>query len=74
MIGVNHDEKNKLQFEMVDILTKDYYELQNISKTPVIYKTVNKDVKLIEKFSTDILGNLYKITSKEHPQTIIKKA
>lgn len=41
---------------------------------PVIYKTVNKDVKLIEKFSTDILGNLYKITSKEHPQTIIKKA
>lgn len=73
VIGVNHDEKNKLQFEMVDILTKDYYELQNITKTPVIYKTVNKDVKLIEKFSTDILGNLYKITSKEHPQTIIKK-
>ncbi|MGK0577319.1 type II CRISPR RNA-guided endonuclease Cas9 [Macrococcus capreoli] len=74
VIGVNDDAKNKLQFEMVDILTKDYFELQNISKTPVIYKTVNKDVDLIEKFSTDILGNLYKIKSKKHPQTIIKKA
>lgn len=73
VIGVNDDSKNKLQFEMREMLTKEFYDLQGIQKKPVIYKTVKKDTRCIEKYSNDILGNLFKVKTRTKPQYIIQK-
>ncbi|MDT0715974.1 type II CRISPR RNA-guided endonuclease Cas9 [Staphylococcus chromogenes] len=73
VIGVNDSIKNKIQLDMRDITIKDYMELNNIKKTPVIYKTIGKSTTNIEKYTTDILGNLYKATPPKKPQLIFKR-
>lgn len=73
VIGVNDSIKNKIQLDMLDITIKDYMELNNIKKTPVIYKTIGKSTTNIEKYTTDILGNLYKATPPKKPQLIFKR-
>ncbi|NJH80827.1 type II CRISPR RNA-guided endonuclease Cas9 [Staphylococcus hyicus] len=73
VIGVNDSEKNKIQLDMIDISIKDYMELNNIKKTGVIYKTIGKSTTHIEKYTTDILGNLYKAASPKKPQLIFKR-
>ncbi|AJC95011.1 type II CRISPR RNA-guided endonuclease Cas9 [Staphylococcus hyicus] len=72
VIGVNDSEKNKIQLDMIDISIKDYMELNNIKKTGVIYKTIGKSTTHIEKYTTDILGNLYKAAPPKKPQLIFK--
>lgn len=73
VIGVNDSEKNKIQLDMIDISIKDYMELNNIKKTGVIYKTIGKSTTHIEKYTTDILGNLYKAAPPKKPQLIFKR-
>ncbi|GEQ06238.1 hypothetical protein SGA02_20660 [Staphylococcus gallinarum] len=71
-IGVNADLQNRIEVNMVDITYKEYLENMNDKKTPRIFKTIGGKTQSIKKFSTDILGNLYEVKSKKHPQMIMK--
>lgn len=57
---------------MIQITYKEYLENINDKRTPRILKTISKKIFSIEKYSTDILGNLYKVKSKKRPQMIMK--
>ena len=71
VIGVNNDLRNVIEVNMVDITFKEY--LENINeKTPRIFKTIASKTQSIKKYSTDILGNLYEVKNKQHPQMIMK--
>lgn len=73
VIGVNNGDKNVIELDMVDIRYKEYCELNGITKTPRIFKTISTKTKSIEKYTTDILGNLYRATPGKKPQLIFYK-
>lgn len=73
VIGVNNGEKNVIELDMVDIRYKEYCELNGITKTPRIFKTISTKTQSIEKYTTDILGNLYRATPGKKPQLIFLK-
>ena len=72
VIGVNNDLRNVIEVNMVDITFKEYLENINEKKTPRIFKTIASKTQSIKKYSTDILGNLYEVKNKQHPQMIMK--
>ncbi|RIN66365.1 CRISPR-associated protein Cas9, partial [Staphylococcus simulans] len=51
---------------------KEFLENIDDKRTPRILKTISQKTYSIEKYSTDILGNLYKVKSKKKPQMIMK--
>ncbi|UEX91103.1 hypothetical protein LN051_00610 [Staphylococcus ratti] len=73
VIGVNNIKTNKIELDMIDIRYKEYCELNDIKKTPRIIKIISKNTNQIEKYTTDILGNLYKATPPKKPQLIFKR-
>ncbi|EKU50117.1 CRISPR-system-like protein [Staphylococcus massiliensis S46] len=72
VIGVNDDAKNTLELNMIDISYRDYVENMNLATTPRIRKNIGKSITILEKYTTDILGNTFKISSPEKPQFIFK--
>lgn len=73
VIGVNNIETNRIELDMVDVRYKEYCELNGIKTTPRIFKTIGKSTSHIEKYTTDILGNLYKAAPPKKPQLIFKR-
>ncbi|PTG18092.1 hypothetical protein, partial [Staphylococcus chromogenes] len=73
VLGVNDAEGNIIELDMVDIKYKEFCELNDIKSTPRIRKTIGKSTTNIEKYTTDILGNLYKATPPKKPQLIFKR-
>lgn len=73
MIGVNNSDRNIIEVDMPDIRYREYLELNNKKGTPRIFITIGKKINTIEKYSTDILGNLYKNERPKKPQLIFKK-
>lgn len=71
VVGVNNDLLNRIELDLLDISYKEYCKINNI-KTNRIIKGITKKITNIEKFSTDVLGNLYKAHS-NHPQLIFKQ-
>ncbi|MDY5059238.1 type II CRISPR RNA-guided endonuclease Cas9 [Staphylococcus simulans] len=72
IVGVNNDTRNVVELNMIPITYKEYLENINDKRTPRILKTISPKTYSIEKYSTDILGNLYKVKSKKKPQMIMK--
>lgn len=72
VIGVNDDQRNVVELNMVDITFKEYLFNIGSKATPRIRQTISKNISSIEKYTTDILGNLYKAKSKKSPQMIMK--
>ncbi|MCY1569351.1 type II CRISPR RNA-guided endonuclease Cas9 [Staphylococcus pettenkoferi] len=73
VIGVNNSDRNIIEVDMPDIRYREYLELNNKKGTPRIFITIGKKINTIEKYSTDILGNLYKNERPKKPQLIFKK-
>ncbi|ARJ51065.1 type II CRISPR RNA-guided endonuclease Cas9 [Staphylococcus lutrae] len=73
VIGINNGDKNLVELDMVDIRYKEYCELNSITTTPRIVKTISPKTQSIEKYTTDILGNLYKAQPGKKPQFIFNK-
>ncbi|PPD64068.1 type II CRISPR RNA-guided endonuclease Cas9 [Staphylococcus pseudintermedius] len=73
VIGINHSESNRIELDMVDIRYKEYCQLNDIQKTPRIYKTISPKTQSIEKYTTDILGQLYRAQPGQKPQFIFNK-
>ncbi len=73
VIGVNNSTRNIVELNMVDINYKDYCDLMGIKKTPRFFKTIAKKTEKIEKYSTDILGNQFKVKPSKSPQLIFKR-
>ncbi|WP_158263934.1 hypothetical protein [Staphylococcus simulans] len=63
---------NRVELNFVDINKEDYIKMNNLSTSFRLRKTIGKKTKSISKYSTDILGNLYKVKSKKKPQMIMK--
>ncbi|WP_411756556.1 hypothetical protein [Staphylococcus simulans] len=72
IIGVNNDSVNRVELNMIDITYKEFLENIDDKRTPRILKTISQKTYSIEKYSADILGNLYKVKSKKKPQMIMK--
>ncbi len=72
VIGVNTDLINRIEVNMVDITYREYLENMNDKRSPRIFKTIASKTQSIKKYSTDILGTLYEVNSKKHPQMIMK--
>lgn len=72
LISINDGQKNKIELDMVDITFKDFVALNMVSKTPRIFKTINKKINSIEKLNTDYLGNIYK-DNQRSPKLRIRK-
>lgn len=72
VIGVNNDLLNRIEVNMIDITYREYLEHMNDKRPPRIIKTITSKTQSIKKYSTDILGNLYEVKSKQHPQMIMK--
>ncbi|WP_281191290.1 hypothetical protein [Staphylococcus schleiferi] len=73
VIGVNNSTRNVVELNMIDINYKDYCDLMEIKKTPRIFKTIGKKTEKIEKYSTDVLGNQFKVKPSKSPQLIFKR-
>ncbi|MEK5451199.1 type II CRISPR RNA-guided endonuclease Cas9 [Staphylococcus sp. FSL R7-0694] len=73
IIGVNSDDRNIIELDYYDIKYKDYCEINNIKGEPRIKKTIGKKTESIEKFTTDVLGNLYLHSTEKAPQLIFKR-
>lgn len=73
VIGVNSDINNLVELNMVDITYKDFCEVNHVTGEKRIKKTIGKRVVLIEKYTTDILGNLYKAPLPKKPQLVFKR-
>ncbi len=72
VIGVNNDLLNRIEVNMIDITYREYLEHMNDKRSPRIIKTIASKTQSIKKYSTDILGNLYEVKSKQYPQMIMK--
>ena len=72
IIGVNNDLLNRIEVNMIDITYREYLENMNDKRPPRIIKTIARKTQSIKKYSTDILGNLYEVKSKQNPQMIMK--
>lgn len=73
IIGVNSAERNIIELDMVEIRYMEYCNINNITKEPRIKKTISKNTKSIEKYTTDILGNMYHTRPSKKPQLIFKR-
>lgn len=73
VIGVNNMVRNRIELDMVDIRYKEFCDLNDLKTIPRIIKTIGKSTTNIEKYTTDILGNLYKATPPKKPQLIFKR-
>lgn len=72
IVGVNSTERNVIELDMVDISYKEYCKMHHITKEARIKKTISKNTESIEKYVTDILGNVYRATPPEKPQLIFQ--
>ncbi|WP_241966396.1 type II CRISPR RNA-guided endonuclease Cas9 [Staphylococcus simulans] len=69
---IGASDGNRVELNFVDINKEDYIKMNNLSTSFRLRKTIGKKTKSISKYSTDILGNLYKVKSKKKPQMIMK--
>ncbi|MCD8915918.1 type II CRISPR RNA-guided endonuclease Cas9 [Staphylococcus simulans] len=70
VIGANDGKRIELQH--IEIHNEGYNINHGLNKSYRLRKTIGKNTKSIEKYTTDILGNLYKAKSKKSPQMIMK--
>lgn len=73
VIGVNDIKHNRIELNRIDIHQK---ELAKNSETKIqnrIYVVIGRKTTNIEKFHTDILGNMYKSKRPKAPQLVFKK-
>lgn len=72
LVGVYNDVKNRIEVNMIDIRYDDFMKLNNQKGSNRIAKSIGRTIKHIEKFNTDILGNIYKDNQKS-PKLRIRK-
>ncbi|WP_035512507.1 type II CRISPR RNA-guided endonuclease Cas9 [Halalkalibacillus halophilus] len=58
LIGVNHDEGNRIEMNKINYHYKDYAERNEIKQNR-IYKGISKNTNEFIKIHTDVLGNVY---------------
>ncbi|KIX89971.1 CRISPR-associated protein Cas9 [Staphylococcus microti] len=84
VIGVNSDKNNLIEVDRIDIRQKEFIELEeekqvnymnsdSYLKNNRIKVTIGRKTTNIEKFHTDILGNMYKSKRPKAPQLVFKK-
>lgn len=72
LVGVYNDVQNKIEVNMIDISYVNFMELNSLKGSRQLAKTIGKKVENIEKFNSDILGNIYKDNQKS-PKLRIRK-
>ncbi|WP_259198262.1 type II CRISPR RNA-guided endonuclease Cas9 [Staphylococcus americanisciuri] len=73
VIGVNSDKSNKIEVNRIDMSQKDYIKLHEDEKNDRIKLIIGRNTTDIEKYHTDILGNMYKGKRPKAPQMVFKK-
>ncbi|MHD0396752.1 type II CRISPR RNA-guided endonuclease Cas9 [Staphylococcus simulans] len=69
---IGASDGNRVELNFIDMNKEDYIQLNNLKGGFRLRESIGKKTKNISKYSTDILGNLYKVKSKSHPQMIMK--
>lgn len=73
VIGVNNDKLNRIEVDRIEIRQPDYIKLHENEKSLRLIYTISRNTTDVEKYHTDILGNMYKQQRPKAPQLVFKK-
>ncbi|UXR77461.1 hypothetical protein MUA92_06160 [Staphylococcus sp. IVB6227] len=70
---MNNNKTNRIEVDKIHIRQTDYVKSNNVKESGRLLLTIGKKVTSIEKYHTDILGNMYKQQRPKTPQLVFKK-
>ncbi|UXR70452.1 hypothetical protein MUA26_04810 [Staphylococcus sp. IVB6246] len=70
---MNNNKTNRIEVDKIHIRQTDYVKSNNVKESRRLLPTIGNKISNIEKYHTDILGNMYKQQRPKAPQLVFKK-